>query len=286
VSADLRARLQEARLRFERAGIPPEEASLDARVLAGQVLGWDAARLISRETEPPPPVFDARFQALVERRAAREPVAYIVGAKEFWNLTFAVGPGVLVPRPETELLVEAALQAFPDRHRRFYAADAGTGCGCIAIAIATSRERSIFLATDISSEALAYARANAERHGVHSQIEFLKTDLLADAPDPFDLIVSNPPYVPSRTAPLLQPEVRDYEPAVALFSGADGLDAIRRLVSESVLRLNPGGWLMFEFGIDQAEAVEELIAATPGLRLSEIRPDLQGIPRLAIARRE
>jgi len=190
---------------------------------------------------------------------------------------------VLVPRPESELLVEITLQLFPDREARLSAADAGTGSGCLAVAIAKERPRAILLATDTSAGALAVARLNAGRHGVSQRIEFLETDLLQGAPEPFDLIVSNPPYVPSVDAPSLQPEVRDYEPAVALFAGEDGLDAIRRLIAESILRLNPGGSLVFEFGVGQEPAIEQLVGAAAGLRLADIRKDLQGIPRAAIA---
>jgi release factor glutamine methyltransferase len=275
----------DARRRLEGAGIDANEAALDARVLAQHVLGWDAARLLTRETEQAADDFTDSFTALVERRAAREPLAYITGQKEFWNLTFLVTPTVLVPRPETELLVEIALQLFPDREARFCAADAGTGSGCLAVALAKERPRALVLATDLVAAALAVARLNAARHGVSQQMEFLETDLLKGAPDPFDLIVSNPPYVPSVQGPSLQPEVRDYEPAVALFAGTDGLDAVRRLVAESVQRLNPGGWLAFEFGFGQAQAIEQVVTTTPGLRLVEIRKDLQGIPRAAVVQR-
>jgi release factor glutamine methyltransferase len=272
-----------ARRQLESAGIDGNEAALDARLLAQHVLGWDAARLLTRETDDAPADFHDSFTALVARREAREPLAYITGQKEFWNLTFLVTPTVLVPRPETELLVEIALQLFPDREASFSGADVGTGSGCIAVTLAKERPRAVVLATDISAGALAIARLNAGRHGVSRRIEFLETDLLNGAPDPFDLIVSNPPYVPSVDAPSLQPEVRDYEPAVALFAGEDGLDAIRRLIADSVRRLNPRGALVFEFGFGQEQAVEQLVSATPGLRLQEIRKDLQSIPRTAIA---
>jgi release factor glutamine methyltransferase len=275
----------DARRRLESAGVDANEAALDARLLAQYVLGWDAARLLTRETEDAPADFCDSFNALVARREAREPLAYITGQKEFWNLTLLVTPTVLVPRPETELLVEIALQLFPARETRFSAADAGTGSGCIAVALAKERPGAVVLATDIAAGALAVARLNAARHGVSQRIEFLETDLLKGAPDPFDLIVSNPPYVPSVQGPSLQPEVRDYEPAIALFAGDDGLEAIRRLIPESVLRLNPGGVLAFEFGFGQEQAIEQLVGAAPGLRLAEIRKDLRGIPRAAIATR-
>jgi release factor glutamine methyltransferase len=274
-----------ARRQLQSAGIDGNEAALDARLLAQHVLGWDAARLLTRETEGAPDDFRDSFTALVARREAREPLAYITGQKEFWNLTFLVTPTVLVPRPETELLVEVVLQLFPDRETKLSAADAGTGSGCIAVALAKERPHAVVLATDLAPGALAVARLNADRHGVSQRMEFLEADLLESAPGPFDLIVSNPPYVPSVDASSLQPEVRDYEPAIALFAGIDGLDAVRRLVAESVQRLNRGGWLAFEFGFGQAQAIEHLVTATPGLALTEIRKDLQGIPRVGVARR-
>jgi release factor glutamine methyltransferase len=278
--------VQQARTRFERAGITPDEAALDARLLARHVLGWDAAELLTRELEAPPPEFIDRFEPLVARRTSREPLAYITGTREFWNLVFEVSPAVLIPRPETELLVEAALELLPNRLGRLQVADVCTGSGCLAVALAVERPSAVILGTDISADALAVARRNAVRHQVDERIELLQSDLLENAPTSYDLIVSNPPYVPAGDAPRLQPEIREHEPAVALFAGPDGLDAIRRLVEQSVLRLKPGGFLIFEFGSGQDARVAELTAATPGLRLFEIRRDLQGIPRTATAIRE
>jgi release factor glutamine methyltransferase len=282
----LHERLAEARSALMQAGIAPDDAALDAEVLARHVLECDRATLLTRARDPLPSAFDRLFQQLLARRLAREPIAYIVGHREFWGLEFEVTPAVLIPRPETELIVEEALRSLPARDAAARIVEVGAGSGCLAVALAVEFPAAHVTATDISHDALAIARRNAERHRVADRIEFLETDLLGHAPDPFDAILSNPPYVPRPDGASLQPEVRDYEPAAALFSGDDGLDAIRRLVPASALRLNPDGLLLFEFGFGQDQAVTELIAATAGLRLVEIRRDLQGIPRVAIAQRE
>jgi len=229
--------------------------------------------------------FAVRFDALVARRAAREPFAYIVKNEEFWGLAFETTPAVLIPRPETELLVELAIGRCPAA-ARLRIADVCTGTGCVAIAIAHDRPHVSLLAIDISDAALAVARRNAGRHGVSSRVDFWKGDLLDAVDGPFDLIVANPPYVAERDRATLQPEVVDHEPAIALFAGDDGLDAIRRLLPQAVARLKNGGALLFEFGFGQDEAVERLISSTPGLRMIELRRDLAGIPRVAIAARE
>ena len=277
-----------ARARLRTAGVPEREAELDARFLAGHVLGWDAARLLTDGTAPAPPNFTTAYDALIDRRTAREPMAYILGMQEFWGLAFEVGPAVLIPRPETEVLVEAALSRIPEAGS-FDVADVGTGSGCVAIAIARDRPRARLVAADIARDALEIAAANARRHGVADRITFACGDLLALpslAQRTFDLIVSNPPYVAEDDRSTLQPEVRDYEPASALFAGRDGLSIIRRLVAQSVARLRPGGFLMFEIGQGQDDAVRELISATPGLTMSGLKHDLQGIARTVIARRE
>ena len=277
-----------ARARLRTASVPEREAELDARFLARHVLGWDAARLLTDGTAPAPPNFTTAYDALIDRRTTREPIAYILGRQEFWGLAFEVSPAVLIPRPETEVLVEAALSRIPEAGS-FDVADVGTGSGCVAIAIARDRPRARLVAVDISREALEIAAANARRHGVADRITFACGDLLALPPlaqRTFDLIVSNPPYVAEDDRQTLQPEVRDYEPAAALFAGRDGLSIIRRLVAQSVARLKPGGFLMFEIGQGQDDAVRELISATPGLTMSGLRHDLQGIARTAIARRE
>jgi len=224
------------------------------------------------------------FEALVARRVAREPLAYITGTREFWNLTIDVTPAVLVPRPETELLIETALDYFErDRHLRF--ADVCTGSGCVAVALGREFTRADIVATDLFEETLHVACRNVARHGLSGRVRCVQTDLLAAVPGQFDAVFANPPYVPAVDAPTLQPEVRHYEPAAALFGGDDGLRIIRRLVAESVAALHKDGLLAFEFGAGQDEAVTTLIERTRGLELLEIRRDLQETPRSAIARR-
>jgi release factor glutamine methyltransferase len=270
--------------RLLEAGIPPDEARLDARLLAQAALGWTSEQLLAASPEDEPPDFSGRFDALVSRRAAREPLAYIVGRKEFWGLTIEVTPAVLIPRPETELIVEAALERLPPGASSLVC-DVGTGSGCLAIAIAHERPLARVTATDLSADALAVARRNAERHGVMERLRFVHADLLNGVPGPFDLIVSNPPYVPARDRATLQPEVRNYEPQSALFAGADGLDVIVKLVDAATERLARGGHLIVEFGAGQHSAIEGLIDRTAGLELIEFRRDLARIPRTAIVRR-
>ena len=283
-SQSIHRRVAAARQRLRDAGLPPDEADLDARLLAEHVLGWTTERFFSEADQEEPSGFAPAFRALVERRAAHEPFAYIVGHEEFWGLQFEVTPAVLIPRPETELLVELALAECPGP-APLEIADVCTGSGCVAVAIAHERTSVAIVATDTSDSALDVARRNAERHRVADGIRFRRADLLAGIDGPFDLIVANPPYVAERDRPTLQPEVVDHEPAVALFAGSDGLDVIRRLLPEAGRHLRKGGQLLFEFGFGQADAVAELISRTPGLTMVALRRDLQDIPRVAIARR-
>ena len=297
----LHRRIRDARQRFEQAGIEPGEAALDADVLARHALGgWERGQLLMRQHDACPPGFAAVFEALVARRERREPTGYIIGHREFWELDIEVDAGVLVPRPETELLVEEALSrlspadgrgpdAGPEDRTgttcRPHIADVGTGSGCIAIALARWLPAAVVTAIDASEAALAVARRNAIRHDVADRVRFLRGDLLDAAVGPFDAVVSNPPYVPAGDIAGLQPEVRDHEPRAALAGGEDGLDLIRRLVPAAAAALRPGGWLLFEFGFGQERGVREIIAAEPRLELAEIRPDLAGIPRVLVARR-
>jgi release factor glutamine methyltransferase len=182
---------------------------------------------------------------------------------EFWGLELEVTPHVLIPRPATELIVEAMLELFRDRAAPLAVADICTGCGCVAVAIAHERPAATVVATDISREALEVARRNAIRHGVDDRIVFRHGDLMQGIDRRLDAIVANPPYVVDRAAPALQPEVRDYEPAVALFGGTEGFDLVTRLVAEAPSRLRPGGHLVFEFGLGQDVEVEELLDQAP-----------------------
>jgi release factor glutamine methyltransferase len=265
-----------ARQTLVTAGVGALDAPLDAEVLARHVLGWDRATLLIRGREAPPAGFAERFQSVIQRRTQHEPVAQIVGHREFWELEFEVTRDVLVPRPETELIVEVALEIV-DRTRQLTILDVGTGTGCLAVSLAVELPAARLTASDISPAALAVARRNAERHGVVDRIRFIQSNLLDGVEDPFDLIVSNPPYVPSGDT--LPRDVAEYEPHQALFSGPDGLDALRVLIAGGLACLAPEGAMIVEFGFGQANTVRSL-AAADGWRVMSIRADLQGIERV------
>ncbi len=275
---------QSARTRLERAGISHDEAALDAELLARFVMGgWSRGEFIVRRLEEAPAAFGEPFLDLVRRREARTPTAYLTGRREFWSQEFEVTPAVLVPRPETELIVEEVLARVAS-DAPLTIVEVGTGSGCLAISLARWLPRARVVAIDISSSALDIARRNAERLEVGHRVRFLRGDVLSGLGGRFDLVVSNPPYIPTGDLATLQPEVRNYEPAGALDGGPDGLDIVRRLAAQSALRLNPGGLLVFEFGFGQAEQVRSILDGTAGIDLLDIREDLAGIPRVAIAR--
>jgi release factor glutamine methyltransferase len=274
-----------ARERLIRAGIPPDQAGIDAEVLIRHVLGWDRAKYLASRHEPLPSTASFPFEAALAERERRVPVAYITGHREFWGLDFDVSPAVLIPRPESELIVEAALTFLSDAEARLRIADVGTGSGCLAVSLAYERPHATLLATDVSEDALAIARRNAERHGVSGRIRFARTSFLTDIQGPFDLIVANPPYVPRSHQATLSPDVRDHEPAVALFGrGEDGLDDVRELLGQSATRLAPSGRVMMEFGYGQGDAVRAG-AERAGLDIVDILRDLQGHERTLIAAR-
>ena len=281
----IHAEVSAARQRLREAGITPIESDLDARLLAQHVLGWSTERFLANARDPAPEGFAPRYDALVARRVTREPLAYIVGVREFWGLELEVTPDVLIPRPATELIVEAVQDLFPDRSVPLTIADVCTGCGCVAVALACERPTARVSGSDISRPALVVARRNAARHGVADRVTFAHADLLDGASGPFDVIVANPPYVIDHARPALQPEVRNYEPAVALFGGADGLELVARLIDAAAEQLRRGGYLIFEFGLGQDLEVEQMIDASPALAMVALRRDLQGIARTAIARR-
>jgi release factor glutamine methyltransferase len=275
-------RVAAARQRLADAGLSPAEAGLSARLLAQHALGWSPERFLADAGGAEPDAFAEPYDALVARRARREPLAYIVGMREFWGLTLEVTPDVLIPRPETELIVEAALE-LRDAGADLRAADVCTGSGCLAIALACERRRWTVVASDISETALAVARRNAQRHGVSGRVALRRADLMEGIDGPFDLIVCNPPYVRDRDLQGLQPEVRR-EPPIALFSGADGLAAISRLLAQAPARMAPSALLIFEFGFGQELDVERLVSEAADLTLVALRADLQGLARTAIVR--
>jgi len=280
----INTRIAEGRHRLLGAGIERDEAALSARLLAEAVLGWNTTQILTSGDQLEPPAFAAAFEELIARRAHREPLAYITGTREFWNLRFEVSPAVLIPRPETEGLIEAVNTVLPDRAASLRVADVCTGSGCVAVAIAVERRAARVVATDVSAAALEIARRNVMRHGVRDRVECVQGDLLTPLTGRFDLIVANPPYVAVGSRTALQPEVRNFEPETALFGGTDGLEIIRRLVRGAPACLNQDGYLMFEFGDGQEADVTELISASAGLRMVDVKRDLQGIERVAIVR--
>lgn len=279
--------VQAARERFQAAGIPAQEAALDAELLARDALGWDRATWLTRNLEAPPASFAARFDALCKRRVQREPVAYIRGRQEFYGRDFAVSPAVLIPRPETELLIDEALLLLPalGASRPLTVIDIGTGSGCLIVTLALEYPKARYFATDISAAALAVARANADRHGVGDRITFLHGPYFAGQPGPFNIVVTNPPYVAERERRSLAPEVVKYEPGAALFGGDDGLRDVRQIVAEASRLLDDDGSLLMEVGYEQLDRVAAVANDSDTLALVRSRRDLQGIPRVAVIRR-
>lgn len=279
----LHDKLAEARARLAAAGIRPAEAAIDVDVYARTILGWDRARLLAEQHYDAPAALEPRFSEWVARRERREPTAYIVGVREFWGLDITVTPAVLIPRPETEFIVEEAIALVRDGDET-RVADIGTGSGCVAVALAHERPTCRIIATDISLDALEVARANAARHRVSGRIEFVATSYLDGVEGVFDIITANPPYVKDAAKPILSSDVR-HEPDVALFGGAEGLRDIAGVLDAAGQKLKPLGWLLMEFGYGQEEDVETLVAARSALQLHRVRQDLQGIPRTAIIQR-
>ena len=280
----LHERLADARDRFIQAGIARDEATLDAEVLARHVLDCDRATFLTKARDPLPTAFNRLFEVLVQRRTAREPVAYIVGHREFWGLEFEVTPDVLIPRPETELIIEEALAEMPARDAVRHIIDAGTGSGCIAIVLAIEFASAAVIATDSSETALQVAERNVARYELANRVSLRHVNLLDTIVGTADLIVSNPPYLRADEASALQPEVAVYEPSSALYAGPDGLDVIRRLLIEAPTRLAIDGRLIIEFGFGQEPAVRAAAVAA-GWTIHRVRRDLQGIPRIAVLRR-
>ena len=275
------SKLGKARDRLIEAGISADQASLDVDLYARTILGWDRAKLLTERHASVPPVLEPTFSEWIARRARREPSAYIVGVREFWGLDFAVTPAVLIPRPETELIIEEVLALLRSGARAARIADIGTGSGCLAITIAGEVQGCRLVASDLSHSVLDVARANAERHGVVDRIEFVCTSYLDGVIGSFDLIVANPPYVKDGDTPGLAASVR-YEPQVALLGGADGLRNVGGVLETARQKLTPGGWLIMEFGYGQEAALHEMVSAVHPLHLDHVRTDLQGIARTAV----
>jgi release factor glutamine methyltransferase len=266
---------------------------LDAELLLARVLDVTRAELLRDPERVLTADEAAEFQALLSRRLAREPVAYILGHRAFRTIDLEVTRDVLIPRPDTETLVDVALEelhavplAGPDPEDEPLAIDVGTGSGCIALALAAEDPFVHVVATDVDPGALAVARGTAARLGLARRVEFVLSDLFHDVGErPFDLVVSNPPYIPADEYVALELNVRDYEPRLALYGGVDGLDFYRRLVPGAALLLRPGGMLAVEVGRGQADAVAGIFEAAGAFGAVRTRDDLAGVPRVVYAHR-
>jgi len=263
-----------------------ESPRLDAEVMLAHVLDWQRVELYTHFTDEVPERPRGRYRDLVRRRCEGSPVAYLVGRKEFYSLAFEVSPAVLIPRPESEFVVVEFLSVTRGLEAT-RAVDVGTGSGCLAIACAVRNPGARFVAIDVSEEALAVARRNAAKHGVADRIDFRLGDRLepASGEEPFDVVLSNPPYIPTADIPGLEVGVRDYEPHLALDGGPDGLAMVRGLVEQSIPLLKPGGHLILEIGTAQEKPVRGLIEAHPELRLAPTIHDHAQHPRVIRATR-
>jgi release factor glutamine methyltransferase len=268
---------------FREAGLDTPE--LDARLLVGHALGLDHAALTAQCDRAIRGRQAERIRAFAARRVGREPVARIVGSKEFWSLSFVITSAVLVPRPETETLVEAALDVVDIKPgQRLRIADLGTGSGALLLALLHEFRDAEGVGTDVSPAALDAARENSRRLRVADRATFVACDFGAALGGGFDLVVSNPPYVAEREWPRLEPEVRNYDPRLALDGGRDGLAAYRRIAADARRLTAPGAHVIVELGTGMADAVAAVFAAA-GLAIRATRPDLHGVPRALIVRR-
>jgi release factor glutamine methyltransferase len=274
--ATVKALVDAVARQLKAAGI--DGARAEARLIVAQTTGLDRTRQLAdpcQEVDPEPAF------ALASRRCAREPMAYLTGSREFWGLDFLVGPGVLVPRPETETLVEVVLAELADRRAALRVLDLGTGTGCLLLTLLTLYPTAIGIGIDRSTAALAWAARNRERLGLEDRTLLVQGDWLAAVQGPFDLIVSNPPYIaPDEPR---DPETR-HEPESALIAGTDGLDAYRAIAGPAWLSLAPEGLALFEIGAGQGDAVRALLARA-GFRAVAVMPDLAGRPRAVIGKK-
>ncbi len=256
-------------------------ARLDAELLLSHVLEMDRLTLYLQHDRPMNEAELAALREPVRRRGAREPVATIVGTKEFWSRDFAVKPGVLVPRPDTETLIAAALELLPETEDKVFVADVGCGSGCIGLTLALERPGVRLFALDASPTALQVTKDNVARHDLKDRVAVLRSDLLSAVPAdrPVDFVVSNPPYIPSKDIEGLAPEVKDHEPRVALDGGPDGLDFYRRLVPVAAERARKA--VLMEIGLDQEIPVMAMFKDA-GLKLVRTKADLAGVERVVI----
>ncbi len=274
--------LKETTAALAQAGV--EDSALEAELLLRHCLSLSRSGLFLRQNEAMPPEKATQLQAFLVRRCSREPLQHIIGSCEFWGMEFLVSPAVLIPRPETEFLLEYVLATLPQEPRQML--DLCTGSGIIAAVLAKELPAAAVTASDCSLAALAVAQANLRRHGLAERVSLFCADLLAAFPPAplFDLIVSNPPYIKAGDIPALQPEVRDWEPHLALSGGSSGMDAISLICTEAAARLRPTGWLFMEIGADLGEAVEQALLGAGCWEQVRILPDWAGKPRVAQGR--
>ncbi|HTR49016.1 MAG TPA: peptide chain release factor N(5)-glutamine methyltransferase [Verrucomicrobiae bacterium] len=294
---DVRAALKEGMARLRAASVP--SSTLAAELLLMHVLGRDRAWLYTHSESPMDGAAVQDYFALLSRRSAGEPTQYLTGKQEFWGLEFEVTPAVLIPRPETEHVIEIALERLGPRGIKIdmvtgkpspplRVADVGTGSGCLAVALAHELPHAEVVATDISEAALEVARRNAARHGVSDRVRFVRTNLLEAIGRPlgtFDLIVSNPPYVARSEADTLQREVRDHEPHAALFGGLTGIEIYAQLIEQAAALLAPRGILVLELGYNSADAVRRMFHVQQRWANVAVTKDLAGTPRVLAAER-
>jgi release factor glutamine methyltransferase len=278
VTANAGEALQTARTRLAATSKNPRR---DADLLLAHVLGSDQTALLTHPERMLSAAESEQFEHLVERRLASEPMQYLTGEQEFFGLRLEVSPAVLIPRPETEHLVEAVLERF-ERDEAVRIVDVGTGSGAIAVALAHAMPQSRVTAVDLFPAALEVARRNAQRHGVIDRLTLLPSDLLAAVErEEFDAVVANPPYVAA--GDVLEPQVANYEPHSALYAGPTGLEVYERLIPQAARVLKTGGWLMLEIGYGQSPALRNLMHGWAGFTLVN---DLQGIPRVALGQKQ
>jgi release factor glutamine methyltransferase len=273
---------------FSTAGIT--NARLDAEVLLAHIIRKDRVWLITHRDDTLDEKDRRDFDEALRRRAQREPLQYIIGNQEFWGLEFKVTPDVLIPRPETELIIEAALEIAQDRNQQVRIIDLCTGSGCVAVSLAKELTSAHVIATDASGRALAVARENARTHGVANRIRYLEGDLFGpleelDLRGRVDIMVSNPPYIPAGDLNSLQPEVKDHEPLMALIAGPDGTEMAKRIIQTAPEYLKKNGALIMEMGLGQAEALTRMAETTGAYDKPGILKDLAGIERVIVAKK-
>ncbi len=280
--------INRATIQLSAAGIT--NARLDAEVLLAHIIRKDRVWLITHRDDALDDKHQREFDEALRRRTKRDPLQYIIGSQEFWGLEFKVTPDVLIPRPETELIIETALGIVQDRDRQARIIDLCTGSGCIAVSLAKELTSAHVIATDLSERALAVARENARNHGVADRIRYLEGDLFGpleelDLRGRVDIVVSNPPYVRAGDLAALQPEVKDHEPLMALIAGPEGTEMAKKIIRTAPEYLKKNGALIMEMGLGQAEALTRIAEATGAYDKPGILKDLAGIERVIVLRK-